>query len=94
MGGTSFDVSVIVDGVPGEVLGLAGTCLAAAAQLTSLSQWGGQQLSGFYDGDNGIGVDVRAAGWLQIASAVLLVVAVGFMLWRPVGTRWGPVGQA
>lgn len=72
----------VVDGVPGEALGLAGACLAAAAQLSSLSQWGGQQLSGFYDGDNGIGVEVRTAGWLQIASAVLLVVAIGFMLWR------------
>lgn len=83
----------IVDGVPGEALGLAGTCLAAAAQLSSLSQWAGQQLSGFYDGDNGIGVDVRAAGWLQIASAVLLVVAVAFMVWRPVWALLGPKWQ-
>ncbi len=83
----------VVDGPPGEALGLAGTCLAAAAQLTSLSQWAGQQLSGFYDGDNGIGIDVRAAGWLQIASAVILVVAVAFMVWRPVWSLLGPAWQ-
>lgn len=37
-----------------------------------------------YDPPDGIGVDVRVAGWLQIASAALLVVAIGFMLWLPV----------
>ncbi|MDN5766271.1 MAG: hypothetical protein L0H96_16965 [Humibacillus sp.] len=73
----------VVEGMPGAALGLAGTCLAAAAQLSSLSQWAGQQLSDFYPGDNGIGVEVRTAGWLQLASAVMFVVAIGFMLWRP-----------
>lgn len=84
----------IVDGVPGEALGLAGTCLAVAVQLSSLSQWAGQQLSGFYDGDNGIGIELRAAGWLQIASALLLVVAIGVMVSRPVWALLDPVWQA
>lgn len=84
----------LLDGAPGLTLGLAGTCLAAAAQLSSVSQWAGDKLSGFYGDESGGGVEVELTGWLQIASAAVLVVAVGFMVWRPVWSLLGPIWRA
>ncbi|MDN5778589.1 MAG: hypothetical protein L0H96_16970, partial [Humibacillus sp.] len=83
----------LVDGAPGAALGLAGTCVAAAGQLSSPSQWAGEKLSGFYGDESGDGVSIELAGWLQIASVVVLVVAIGFMLWRPVSMLLRPVWQ-
>ena len=83
----------LVDGSPGAALGLAGTCVAAAAQLSSPSQWAGEKLSGFYGDESGDGVRIGLAGWLQIASAVTLVLAVGFMVWRPLRALLAPVWQ-
>lgn len=83
----------LVDGAPGAALGLAGTCVAAAGQLSSPSQWAGEKLSGFYGDQSGDGVRIQLAGWLQIASVVMLVVAIGFMVWRPGWALLGPVWQ-
>lgn len=70
-------------GSVGRSVGLAATCFAAVAQLGLLSQWAGQQLSGFYSGGNGIGAGLEPSGWLHVAAGGVLVVAIGFMLWRP-----------
>lgn len=83
----------LVDGAPGAALGLASTCVAAAAQLSSPSQWAGEKLSGFYGGESGDGVRIELTGWLQIASSGMLVLAVGFMLARPVRALLVPVWQ-
>lgn len=65
-------------------MGAAGASFATAVQLIFLAQWLGQRQSFSTDENATIQVELRLAGWLQLASAVVLLAALGFMLWRQI----------
>ena len=67
----------------GRSLGIAGTAFLASAQVVFIAQWMGRRQSGSVGEGASTLVEQQPAGWLQVASAVVLLVAVGFMLWRP-----------
>ncbi|MDN5766270.1 MAG: hypothetical protein L0H96_16960 [Humibacillus sp.] len=82
---------------PGRSLGIAGTAFLAAAQVVFIAQWMGRRQSGSVGEDASTLVEQQPAGWLQVASAVVLLVAAGVMLRRPargwpVPTRRRPAG--
>lgn len=69
----------------GRALGVAGTTFLAATQLVFSAQWEGQRQGVFFGlAGNDLSVEHQPAGWSQLASAALLLIALGFMLWRPV----------
>ena len=69
----------------GRALGICGTSFVAAGQVASSAQWAGQRRNGFFGEEDAVNViEQQLTGWLQLASAVVLLAAVGFMTWRPV----------
>ena len=86
IGVAAVAVWALVRQEPGRSLGIAGTAFLAAAQLVFIAQWMGQRQSGSVGADASTLVEQQPAGWFQVASAVVLLVAAAVMLWRPV--RW------
>lgn len=75
---------------PGRSLGGAGVTFVTAVQLTLLAQWWGQRQIAVYGDSASVEVSLQVAGWLQLASVVALLVALGCMLRRPLRACLAP----
>lgn len=68
---------------PGRSAGVAGVSVAATVQLILSAQWMERRQS-FWIGETADNpAEIHLTGWLQLSSVVLLLVALGFMLRRP-----------
>lgn len=76
---------------PGRSLGITGASFVTATQLVFVAQWLAQRQNGWNEENDSYQVELQPAGWLQAASLVVLLVAIGLMLWQPLRAVSAPV---
>ncbi|MBW8729691.1 MAG: hypothetical protein JF622_01540 [Terrabacter sp.] len=71
-------------GTDGRILGVAGLAWAASQVVGGLGHRVGDTVSGLFGDDDQLVVETLPAGYLEVASAALLVASLGLLVLRPV----------